>query len=66
MAVDYRKEDWAERLNRWAQSHGIDAILDMVGGDYFSRHIDLLATGGRLVLIATQRGNKSRSICARL
>jgi NADPH2:quinone reductase len=58
VAVNYHSPDWPEQLARWAQPHGIDAILDMVGGDYFARHIDLLATGGRLVHIATQRGSQ--------
>ena len=52
------KADWAAELARWAQPHGIDAILDMIGGDYFPRHIDLLATGGRLVHIATSHGSQ--------
>jgi NADPH:quinone reductase len=58
VAVNYRSPDWTEQLAGWAQPHGIDAILDMIGGDYFSGHIDLLATGGRLVHIATQRGSQ--------
>jgi NADPH:quinone reductase len=58
VAVNYHNPDWSEQVARWAQPHGIDAILDMVGGDYFPRHIDLLATGGRLVHIATQRGSQ--------
>jgi NADPH2:quinone reductase len=56
-AINY-KGDWAAELAQWAQPHGIDAILDMIGGDYFPMHIDLLATGGRLVHIATSRGSK--------
>ena len=62
VAVNYRANyamgDWAAELARWAQPHGIDAILDMIGGDYFAKHIDLLATGGRLVHIATSHGNQ--------
>jgi NADPH2:quinone reductase len=30
----------------------------MIGGDYFPRHIELLATGGRLVHIATSHGSQ--------
>ena len=33
-------------------------ILDMVGGDYFEKNIDLLTEEGRLVMIAFLRGNK--------
>jgi NADPH2:quinone reductase len=57
VAVNYRAVDWAAQLSDWAQPHGIDAILDMIGGDYFPKHIELLATGGRLVHIATSHGN---------
>ena len=57
VAVNYRALDWGAQLARWAQPNGIDAILDMIGGDYFPKHIELLATGGRLVHIATSHGN---------
>jgi NADPH:quinone reductase len=57
MAVNYHT-DWAAALAGWAQPHGIDAILDMIGGDYFPRHIALLATRGRLVHIATSHGSQ--------
>jgi NADPH2:quinone reductase len=58
VAANYRTQDWAAELTRWSQPHGIDAILDMIGGDYFPLHIDLLATGGRLVHIATLHGSQ--------
>jgi putative PIG3 family NAD(P)H quinone oxidoreductase len=35
---------------------GVDVVLDMVGGDYVARELDVLNTGGRLVMIATQAG----------
>jgi NADPH2:quinone reductase len=57
IAINYRT-DWAAALADWAQPHGIDTILDMIGGDYFPRHIALLATGGRLVHIATSHGSQ--------
>jgi NADPH2:quinone reductase len=58
VAFNYRTQDWAAELFEWAKPHGIDAILDMIGGDYFPRHIDLLASGGRLVHIATSHGSQ--------
>ena len=57
IAINYRS-DWAAALADWAHPHGIDSILDMIGGDYFLRHIALLANGGRLVHIATSRGSE--------
>ena len=56
-AVNYR-EDWAAELEAWSKPHGIDVILDMVGGDYFSKHLQLLAQGGRLVHIAFLGGSQ--------
>jgi NADPH2:quinone reductase len=58
VAVNYRTQDWAAEVARWAHPHGVDAILDMIGGDYFPKHIGLLATGGRLVHIATSHGSQ--------
>jgi NADPH2:quinone reductase len=58
IAANYRTQDWAAELAHWSQPHGIDAILDMVAGDYFPLHMKLLATGGRLVHIATSHGSQ--------
>jgi NADPH2:quinone reductase len=53
-AFNYREEDWAEGASAWAA--GVDVILDMVGGDYFPKHLQVLAPRGRLVHIAYGRG----------
>ena len=58
VALNYRTQDWAAEVARWAHPHGVDAILDMIGGDYFPKHIGLLAVGGRLVHIATSQGSQ--------
>jgi NADPH2:quinone reductase len=58
VALNYRTQDWAAEVARWAHPHGVDAILDMIGGDYFPKHIGLLAVGGRLVHIATSHGSQ--------
>ncbi len=58
IAINYRSQDWAAELARWSQAHGIDCILDMIGGDYFAKHVSLLATGGRLVHIAFSHGSQ--------
>jgi NADPH2:quinone reductase len=56
-AFSYR-EDWVEQAKKWAGETGIHVILDMIGGDYFSKHIDLLAARGRLTHIAYARGRE--------
>jgi NADPH2:quinone reductase len=55
-AFNYREENWVAESWAWSSGKGISVILDMVGGDYFGKHIDLLANRGRLVNIATSKG----------
>ncbi len=55
VAVDSSTEDFAEVTRR---EGGCDVVLDMVGGDYFSKDLDALNTGGRIVFIAAQGGGE--------
>jgi NADPH2:quinone reductase len=57
-AFNYRDEDWVAGALEWSQKHGVDVILDMVGGDYFPKHLKLLAPRGRLIHIAMTRGSE--------
>ncbi len=52
-AVDVTAEDF---VTVGQAEGGVDVVLDMVGGDYVARELDVLNTGGRLVMIATQAG----------
>ncbi len=52
IAINYREEDWVDGLRQATGGHGVDVILDMVGGDYVTRNLTLLAVEGRLVQIA--------------
>jgi NADPH:quinone reductase len=52
-AVDVTTQDFAEVAKA---EGGVDVALDMVGGDYFARTLDVLKTGGRIVYIASQGG----------
>ena len=58
-AINYRTEDFVERIKALTDSCGVDVILDMVAGDYIPREMDALADNGRLVLIATLGGAKT-------
>lgn len=55
-AFNYREEDWLAGALEWSGGSGVDVILDMVGGDYFPKHLKLLAPKGRLIHIATTGG----------
>jgi len=58
-AINYRTEDFVERVKAWTDGRGVDVVLDMVAGDYVPRELDALAEDGRLVIIATLGGIRS-------
>jgi putative PIG3 family NAD(P)H quinone oxidoreductase len=58
-AVNYRDEDFTAAISDATGGRGVDVVLDMVGGDYFAKNIDVLAVEGRLVEIATLKGVKA-------
>jgi putative PIG3 family NAD(P)H quinone oxidoreductase len=55
-AINYRDEDFVERTRDATDGHGADVVLDIVGAKYLARNVDVLATGGRLVVIGMQGG----------
>ncbi len=55
-AINYRTSDFVEEVKAITQGAGVNAVLDMVGGDYLPRNLACLAMEGRHVSIATQRG----------
>lgn len=58
-AINYREEDFVERIKVLTQGKGVDVILDIVGGDYINRNLKILALEGRLVTIAFSAGHKA-------
>jgi putative PIG3 family NAD(P)H quinone oxidoreductase len=56
LAMNYRTDDFVAVTRAFSAGHGMDLILDMVGGDYTPRNIASLADDGRLVQIALLRG----------
>ena len=57
VAVDAAAGNWAEAIKA---NGAVDVLLDMVGAAYFENNIQVLATGGRLVIIAFLTGNEVR------
>jgi len=55
-AINYRDEDFVERISELTKERGVDVILDMIGGDYLPRNLKSLAVEGRIVQIALQGG----------
>jgi len=57
--VDYTVGDFVERVKGATDGRGADVVLDNMGAKYLARNIDVLATGGRLVVIGLQGGTKA-------
>jgi len=55
-AINYKTEDFVERVKAITGGTGVNIVLDMVGGDYFPRNLQCLAPDGRHVSIAHQAG----------
>jgi NADPH2:quinone reductase len=60
LAVNYHEQDFVEAVRDATGGRGVDVVLDMVGGDYLQRNIDVLGMDGRLVMIGGQRGMTSQ------
>ena len=58
-AINYKTEDFAERIMSLTDDKGVDVILDMVAGDYLQRNLKCLSDDGRLVIIAFLGGVKT-------
>ena len=58
-AINYRETDFVAAIKEATGGRGVDVVLDMVGGEYLQRNIDILALEGRLVQIAQLGGAKA-------
>ncbi len=56
--INYRDEDFVERVKEATDGRGADVIFDIMGAAYLDRNVDALATEGRLVIIGMQGGVK--------
>lgn len=56
-AINYRSEDFEDAVR---DAGGADVVLDMVGGPYVQKNLDLLKDGGRCVMIAFLQGPQTQ------
>jgi NADPH2:quinone reductase len=56
VAINYRTQDFVQVGKEFTGGRGVDAILDMVGGNYIPAQLDLLAREGRLCFVALMQG----------
>lgn len=59
LAINYKEEDFVERIQAYTNNEGVDVIMDMVGAPYLERNLALLKVYGRLVFISMLGGAKT-------
>lgn len=57
-AINYKEGPFAPKVLEATSNRGVDLILDFVGASYWEQNMSVLATDGRLVLIAVLGGAK--------
>ena len=65
-AVLHREEDFVAVVREATGGTGADVVLDNMGASYLSRNVDVLAVGGRLVVIGLQGGTRGELDLGRL
>ena len=57
--INYRDEDFAERVREITDGRGADTVLDVVGAKYLDANLRSLALDGRMIVIGLQGGRKA-------
>lgn len=60
LAVLYPSQDFVIEVLTFTQNRGVDIVLDLGGGEYVPRNIQVLGPGGRHISIATQHGRMAK------
>jgi NADPH:quinone reductase len=55
-ALNYREDDWVDRVKQITSGRGADVIYDPVGGDIFDLSSKCIAPGGRLLVVGFASG----------
>ncbi|WP_254870271.1 NAD(P)H-quinone oxidoreductase [Thalassospira sp. HF15] len=61
VAINYKTEDFVEKVKAATDGKGANVILDMVAGDYVSRNFKAAAFEARILIIAFLRGPKAET-----
>jgi len=56
LAVDHTSQDFVAEVKALTDGHGVDVVLDVVGGDYLARNLDVLRVGGSIVQVGVMAG----------
>jgi NADPH:quinone reductase len=58
VALDPTRQDWVEAVQAATDGGGVHTVMDLVGGDYVRGDLQVLAVGGRMVVVGTVAGSR--------
>lgn len=58
--IDYRDEDWPSKVRDLTDGHGVDVVVETVGGESLARSVKACNYGGRVGLIGVLGGVEGR------
>jgi putative PIG3 family NAD(P)H quinone oxidoreductase len=61
-AINYKEQNFVSAVKDKTRDQGVDVILDIMGGSYFSDNISALAMDGRLVMLGFLGGDHARDV----
>lgn len=61
-AINYRDQDFARVIAEKTAGHGVDVVLDIMGGSYLNGNITALALEGRLVMLGFLGGAIAKEV----
>lgn len=56
--IDYQKEDFEQAIGR----DQVDVVIDFIGAPYFQKHLNLLRTDGRLIILAMMESTQASEL----
>lgn len=59
-AINYKESDFVAEMKHLTANQGVHVVLDIVGGPYLDRNLDVLALDGRIAVVATQGGRQGQ------
>ncbi len=57
--VDYTSQDFVAEVGQATYGHGVDVVLDVIGGDYVQRNVRVSAVGGHIIQVGVMGGGKA-------
>lgn len=55
---NYHTQDWVSGIMSATHGHGVDVIIDFIGGSYSAKNLEVAAIDGRIVQLASLGGSK--------